>query len=367
VEEIRQSLYVDDLLSGGETMEQASQWKEAATAILEDATFKLHKWASNDSDLEDKSDMNIDHKEQTAAKMNLGVAPHESKILGLPWNKWDDTLSIQMANNASKKPTKRETLRQLAQLAKIYYSLGITSPITLQGKIVYRDICDAKLPWDFELNGTPTLDSTVALYWIKGAGEYRQFIANRVAKKQAHSDIKWHHVPTKENPANLGSRGGQLTELWLHRPACVSVQMANNASKKPTKRETLRQLAKIYDSLGIASPITLQGKIVYRDICDAKLPWDFELNGTLKPVVLVGTVPRPIAPYREPITDIHLHKRAGSLYLSICTDQTKFRRHPDLGGSKVTLSQEGSHHTTSGIASWPYGSQSHHQCYQGNW
>jgi hypothetical protein len=38
-------------------------------------------------------------------------------------------------------------------------------------------------------------------------------------KKQAHSDIKWHHVPTKENPANLGSRGGQLTELWSHRLA----------------------------------------------------------------------------------------------------------------------------------------------------
>ena len=61
----------------------------------------------------------------------------------------------------------------------------------------------------------------------------------------------------------------------------LSVQMANNASKEPTKRETLRQLAKIYDPLGIASPITLQGKIIYRDICDAKLPWDFELNGTL--------------------------------------------------------------------------------------
>ena len=63
------------------------------------------------------------------------------------------------------------------------------------------------------------LDSTVALYWIEGAGEYRQFVANRVAKIQAHSDIKWHHVPTEGNPADLGSRGGQLTELWLHGPA----------------------------------------------------------------------------------------------------------------------------------------------------
>jgi hypothetical protein len=91
--------------------------------------------------------------------------------------------------------------------------------------------------------------------------------------------------------------------------------MANNASKEPTKWETLRQLAKIYIPLGIASPITLQGKIIYRDICDAKLPWDFELNGTLRnrwslweqALLAVVTVPRPIAPYREPITDIHLH------------------------------------------------------------
>ena len=47
------------------------------------------------------------------------------------------------------------------------------------------------------------LDSSVALHWIKGGGEYKQFVANRVMKVQGHSEITWRHVPTKNNPADL--------------------------------------------------------------------------------------------------------------------------------------------------------------------
>ena len=49
------------------------------------------------------------------------------------------------------------------------------------------------------------LDSTVALYWIQGSGEYRQFVANRVQKIQQHQGIVWRHVPTDQNPADLQS------------------------------------------------------------------------------------------------------------------------------------------------------------------
>ena len=51
------------------------------------------------------------------------------------------------------------------------------------------------------------LDSTVVLHWIRGAGEHKQFVANRVNKIQCHPQIHWRHVPTQENPADLGSRG----------------------------------------------------------------------------------------------------------------------------------------------------------------
>ncbi len=150
MEEIRRSLHVDDILSGGETVQQARERKEAAVTILEDATFSLHKWASNESELEDKPELPTGDEDQTAAKIQLGVAPTESKILGMPWNKRDDTLSVQMTQEENCVPTKRETLRHLA---KVYDPLGLASPLTLVGKIIYRDICDAKFPWDTELDG----------------------------------------------------------------------------------------------------------------------------------------------------------------------------------------------------------------------
>ena len=223
--------------------------------------------------------------------------------------------------------TKREVLKKLA---KVYDPLGLTSPLKLQGKLIYRDICNQKLPWDAQLttnltervkkweqtlptgvtvprpvmnyrepvlslelhafgdastqgvgaavytvvqqssgttqrlvaararlakqgltvprlelvsahmatnlvvnllnalNDLPSqrvyawLDSTVALHWIRGSGEYKQFVSNRVEKIRQRPEIEWRHVPTRDNPADLASRGGGITSLWLNGPEWLS-------------------------------------------------------------------------------------------------------------------------------------------------
>lgn len=56
------------------------------------------------------------------------------------------------------------------------------------------------------------LDSSVALHWIKGAGECKQFVGNHVRKIKEKEAVFWRHVPTQENPADLGSRGGPVNE-----------------------------------------------------------------------------------------------------------------------------------------------------------
>ena len=55
------------------------------------------------------------------------------------------------------------------------------------------------------------------LCWLNGQGNYNQFVRNRVNKILERSDINWQYVPTRENPANLDSRGSLLTkipEVW---------------------------------------------------------------------------------------------------------------------------------------------------------
>ena len=327
VAEIRKSLYVDDLLSGKPTVAEAKELKVGAIEIFEDAKFTLHKWHSNVSELE--SEQPSVETENTFAKQQFSPSTdQESSLLGLPWNKEADEFSVVVPE--MKMPvTKRELLHNLAS---IYDPLGLVAPVTLRGKIIYRETCEAKTAWDAPLpksqaieysqwvkglpkrvaipralttqreaveeielhsfgdaskkgvcaalyavvkqnedtniglvaararlakqdlsiprlelvsahmatnllvnvrealGGMPVagsygwLDSTVALQWLKGGGEYKQFVMNRVNKIPACPNITWRHVPSRDNPADLGSRGGLVSgnQLWWEGPSWLA-------------------------------------------------------------------------------------------------------------------------------------------------
>ena len=59
-------------------------------------------------------------------------------------------------------------------------------------------------------------DSEIALAWIKSNStrQWNTFVANRVAEVQRRTSAdQWSHVPGKENPAELASRGTVITKL----------------------------------------------------------------------------------------------------------------------------------------------------------
>ena len=326
VAELRKSLYVDDLLTGGQTIAQAEDRRDRAVEIFEDAKFKLHKWNSNARELELDSEPAAGNDEETYAKQQLSGDATETTMLGLKWNKSSDTLTMPFPTVDGNPSATKRTI--LSKLARVYDPLGLVSPITLEGKIIFRDVCKTKLPWDADIGESlnrrwkawgrslpqeetvprpivkrrepvlnvelhvfgdastqgvgaavysvvrqrsgntqqlvaaksrlakegltiprlelisahmatnlvknvqnalqnlpePTiygwLDSAVALHWIHGEGQYRQFVANRVSKIKQHPEIEWRHVPTRDNPADIASRGGSLSNktLWWNGP-----------------------------------------------------------------------------------------------------------------------------------------------------
>ena len=147
VAELRKSLYVDDFLSGGQTTDQAQRTKQKATEILQDATFQLHKWNSNVQELE-HHETTQPTDEQTYAKQQLNVSKQESKLLGLKWNKREDTLSVVV----SKEEVQSSKRGVLGKLARTYDPLGLIAPVTLEGKQIYRDICESQRSWDAPLD-----------------------------------------------------------------------------------------------------------------------------------------------------------------------------------------------------------------------
>ena len=107
------------------------------------ATFKLHKWHFNDRELEVET-ATVDEESQSYAKQQLGTRKGESKLLGVPWDKEKDEIQVSFPISTAE-PTKRGIL---GKVAKIYDPLGLASPVTLSGIMLYRDACDTKIAWD---------------------------------------------------------------------------------------------------------------------------------------------------------------------------------------------------------------------------
>ena len=110
--------------------------KFITTKVFKDASFTVHKWHSNVPDLVAISSSPYE-KEITYAKQQLGGAkPSEGKLLGVPWEREQDVISVilQITRTGT---TKRDVL---SHLAKIYDPLGLASPIMLTGKKLYHDI-----------------------------------------------------------------------------------------------------------------------------------------------------------------------------------------------------------------------------------
>ena len=94
--------------------------------------------------------------EQTYAQLTLGSEVNDNchKVLGLPWDCVKDEIRfsfIQLVSKASGKcPTKRSVLSLLAGL---FDPLGLISPVVVSMKILFQELCTAKLDWDQELHG----------------------------------------------------------------------------------------------------------------------------------------------------------------------------------------------------------------------
>lgn len=101
----------------------------------------------------------VNKHEVTYAREQLGGSTErqEAKLLGLTWHKCSDTLQVNFPPDPA-----RETKRVvLANLAKVYASLGLVSPVIPEGKRLYKGMCLQKLGWD------TSLPDDVAKAWRK--------------------------------------------------------------------------------------------------------------------------------------------------------------------------------------------------------
>ena len=361
ITELKNETYVDDINIGACTKKETERMKQEAVDIFKDGGFSLDTWHSNVPELEGEL---TGVSDQTFAKESLGTRHSEVRLLGLLWDKAEDSLAVVFPQSEDLR-TKRVVLRTIA---KIYDPLGIVSPVVLIAKIIFRELCDRKISWDqplpsdlekrwqvwlknlpserkvpraipraipskrenitsIELHGfsdasgqgcsaviyavvkqerntkqgilvsksqlakrdltIPRLklfschmvahllantikaleqfeiagkyawtDSSVCLYWIQGDGAYKQFVTNRV-RKITEKGFEWRHVPTSDNPADIGSRGStsvRQNDKWMVGPPWLSVPAQwplEIVPQRSEKSETEAKLVKEIMSVSI--------------------------------------------------------------------------------------------------------------------
>lgn len=114
------SLYVDDIISRGNTTAELQGLKKTITLVFAEAKFTMHKWNSNAPQLENENVVPV-AEQQSYAKQQLGVKKGETKMLGLPWNKREDLIAVTFPEEPVD-VTKRGIL---LFLAAVYDPLGI--------------------------------------------------------------------------------------------------------------------------------------------------------------------------------------------------------------------------------------------------
>ncbi|XP_074032056.1 uncharacterized protein [Leptinotarsa decemlineata] len=136
---ILHDFYVDDLLTGGDTVEEINYIKENISKLLLSYGFPLRKWISNNKHL--LLDCNPD-------LLHIGDRD-QNKTLGLLWNPIDDCL--QYCINTSQHGSKISKRQILSLTAQIFDPLGILSPVTIRAKIILQELWKLKLSWDESL------------------------------------------------------------------------------------------------------------------------------------------------------------------------------------------------------------------------
>ena len=166
VKTLSQSTYVDDIISGAKSVDDAYLLYKESKSLLKEGGFNLRKFITNSSQLQERidEDEGVLHAcknpelEETYTRSTLGtnqsLRSGEQKILGVRWNVFADQLVIDVSNVAhlarELEPTKRHIV---SVVGRFYDPLGFISPVVIQFKILFQELCRTKLDWDEPLDG----------------------------------------------------------------------------------------------------------------------------------------------------------------------------------------------------------------------
>lgn len=133
-------LYVDNLLTGADTVDELIKIREEITQLCDRGGFNMREWASNSDRALLDAPAQILHK-------NFSSCDNATlNTLGVAWDAGSDQIMYTVNPPPSRpKVTKRFIL---SEIAKLFDPLGLFGPIILRSKIIMQELWKLKIGWD---------------------------------------------------------------------------------------------------------------------------------------------------------------------------------------------------------------------------
>ena len=131
---IMKDIYVDNILTGAETQEQAIELYKTTKEKFKEISMNVREWKSNDNKVNDV------FREDEAKGSQI-------KVLGLQWTTNTDQMSIKIPNQ-NKGESAISKRQVLAHIASIFDPLGYLLPTTMKMRLFLKQLWNDNKDWD---------------------------------------------------------------------------------------------------------------------------------------------------------------------------------------------------------------------------
>lgn len=173
---LRNDFYVEYMISGTDTVEEAIKMQNQVNKLLLSAGFEMKKLSSNESAV--LANIPIEHRE---TKSHFQFDRDETiKTLGLYWCPIQDRFKFKICLQPLKENLTKRNI--LSDVAKVFDPIGWLAPVTITAKILLQKLWLTGLYWDDKLpskliddwlqyrNDLPTIQNVTIPRWL---GTYR--------------------------------------------------------------------------------------------------------------------------------------------------------------------------------------------------
>ena len=140
---VRRAFYVDDCLTGADTLEETTILRRELNALLAKGCMTLRKWRSSSSAVMETVPKDLREKDS----LPLAVTPSgHHKTLGVHWDTVKDMFHVSTPISFSSGPSTKRTIASDA--TKVYDVMGWYAPVLFRIKCLMQKLWMMKLGWD---------------------------------------------------------------------------------------------------------------------------------------------------------------------------------------------------------------------------